>query len=303
MTTNASKPARPASATPSAAPPPKEPAAADDTPMSYAKGDKVRVVADDVVGTVTSTDVYEVLVEGEDVPRRCLGDELAPEGVAEEPAAKPAAQARAALPRGFAASIARASGLPAGASDAAARTQATALLGLAAKVLEATGQRTPEAALGVMQARFAAAAQVPELRRQLSAKTAQAEADAQTAADERAALERTNLLEQAIALGTAPALVYDVTEGPNHEKVRSETAWAKGQTNEQLAAFVETSKSLGGFALAAGQKTSGSSETGAMVTGLTADESAYCAQTGRDPAAFARAKSSVFGAKSAGKEA
>ncbi|MEO7329931.1 MAG: hypothetical protein ABI193_15240, partial [Minicystis sp.] len=288
-------PARPASA---AEPPP-----AEAKPSRYAEGDPVTIIADNVVGTITSTDCYEVMVEGEDVPRRCLGDELEPVEVA----AAPAAQSRTPLPRSFAAAVAHASGLSAGASDAAARLQAAAMLGLAAAVLAATGKKDADSALGVLDARFAAAAQVPELRRQLAAKSAQAEAEAKTAADHAAAKERSALLEQAIALGTAPALVYETTAGAAGEKVLAETAWAKGQTNAQLAAFVETSKGLGGFALAAGEKRPDVSEDGAIsaphLASLTADERAYCAQTGRDPALFARTKSTLFGAKSAGKEA
>lgn len=190
----------------------------DDEP-EFAEGDKVTITSDGAIGTIISADCYEVQVEGEEEPRYCHGSELARDGAPAEAPPADGASARGArpLPRAFARSLVRASGLAASASDAAAHARAADLLGLASEVMRVTGARTTAEALGAVRANSRDAAKLPGVERKL-AELAQA--------DEHQA--RMSLLAGAVAAGKySRAELFESREGPDGAEVLSP---AKGYT-------------------------------------------------------------------------
>ncbi|WP_437591499.1 S49 family peptidase [Sorangium sp. So ce1000] len=134
----------------------------------------------------------------------------------------------------YSANFLSALGLPAGASDAAVEAATLPLLGLARFTLESTGAATPDAARGVMSARFEAAAAVPDLRARLDT------------------AEREKLLEAAVRdRKLDPAQAWSWTVDAQGNKVRGFSAWAGpprknergeevGQTLGQLRADLDT---------------------------------------------------------------
>jgi capsid assembly protease len=144
----------------------------------------------------------------------------------------------------YSANFLSALGLPAGASDAAVEAAALPLVSLARTTLESTGASTPDAARGVMSARFASAAEVPGLKAKLDA------------------AEREKLLEQAVRdRKLDPAQAWSFTVNEAGEKVRGFSAWAGpprqnergedvGQSLGQLRADLDT-RSPAAFAASA----------------------------------------------------
>lgn len=130
-------------------------------------------------------------------------------------------------------------GLGADASDAAAEAATMQLAGLGRHVLVLTGAVTPEAARGVVAARFKDAAEVPALREQLAAASAGAEEST-----------RFGLLEQGIRDGKiTPSLAFSFEAGEDGQKIRRLSAWASaphrnekgedvGQSLGQLRAYL-----------------------------------------------------------------
>lgn len=265
------------------------------TEPRYAEGARVKISSDGAVGEVQSaqvTDVYEVLVDGEDMPRRCLGDELEAEapadagdgGAADGGAAQQrSGLPRAALPRSFAESIAKASGLRRGVSDAAATAKAAEMLGLAAFVMEQTGAMTAAAARGIVAARFRDAAQLATTQKQL---------DERNAADQSA--RRLALLEQGVTAGVwTPGKVWK-----DGDKAKGVSAWASaphkgpkgeqlGQSLEQLEADLRASAKLSFTGPPAKPSVTAS-------TSLTEDELAAAKRAGASVEDWEAAKASVL---------
>lgn len=256
------------------------------TEPRYSEGDRVKIAGGDVVGEVKSaqvTDVYDVAIEGEDQPRRCLGDELEPEAGATGAAEPPPAQQRG-LSRGAALSLVRASGLRPGASDAAAQAKATELLGLAAHVLEATGAKTSAEARGVLaswQRAHGELAKVASERDQLVAKGD--------------AAERLSVLEDGIRLGVwTPGKAWR-----DGDKAKGLSAWAsaphKGPNGEQLGQSIEQLKAdMKASAPLSFTGPPAAPKAGEIST-LTEDERAAAKRAGASAEEWEAARASVLG--------
>lgn len=219
----------------SGAAPPAEP--------RYAAGARVKISGSDSAGEVQSgqvTDVYDVLVDGEDKPRRCLGDEIEPEAAPAAGGGNGAAQQRAALPRPFALFLVKASGLRPGASDAATQAKAVEMLGGASWLLEATGAKTMAEAQGIASAWKRSHETLPGVT---------AERDKLVAQGEQA--ERMSTLEAGIVAGVwTPGKAWK-----DGDKAKGLSDWAQpphqtadgkavGQTLEQLKADLAASSAL-----------------------------------------------------------
>jgi ClpP class serine protease len=224
------------------------PRAAAGDPMSaeneaaeaFAPGDRVHVIADDVVGEVTPTECYEVQVDGEDAPRLFRQDELEPEGGAPVAPAGGAQQAARRLPAAMVRTLAHAAGLAPGAGDARAAAAATAYLGLASYAMQLTGTRSPEEARGILAAHARSHRELSGVKATLAARDAGDEAK-----------RRVEVCEQGVTSAVwTPGKVWK-----DGDKAKGLSAWASaphkgpagedlGQSLAQLEADLRTSVPL-----------------------------------------------------------